>query len=177
MTAKATATRWYELFSRRAADLYPNRSSAEHCLALPEQAEVVERLICSAGNRRFAGVGRPSGRLRSHGLRARTVELKVRSSDFRTRTRSLSLADATDVTDVLWQAAKVLFERTLTAELLPVRLLGVGGTRLTTNGTIQGDLFDSGVRERQTSLDRAVDAIRSQFGAAATRRRCAVDKR
>src|SRR5581483_7724326 len=45
-----------------------------------------------------------AGRLRKEGVRARTVDLKVRSSDFRTRTRALSLPDATDATDVLWRA-------------------------------------------------------------------------
>src|SRR5262249_26245519 len=51
-----------------------------------------------------------AARLRRHGLRGRTVELKLRSSDFRTRTRSLSLSDPTDVTDTIWQAARTLFE-------------------------------------------------------------------
>src|SRR5262249_5025528 len=39
------------------------------------------------------------GRLRHEGARARTVELKVRSSDFRTRTRCRSLPEATDLTE------------------------------------------------------------------------------
>src|SRR5262249_38116298 len=43
------------------------------------------------------------GRLRHSGLRGRTVEVKVRSSEFRTRTRSQSLAVPTDVTAILWQ--------------------------------------------------------------------------
>jgi hypothetical protein len=67
-------------------------------------------------------------------------------------------------------------ERTLSAELLPVRLLGVAGSRLTHDAAVQGDLFDGASRERQSSLDRAVDAIRSQFGGAAIQRGCAVDK-
>jgi DNA polymerase-4 len=116
-------------------------------------------------------------RLRSQQLRARTVELKIRSSDFRTRTRSLSLAEATDITDLLGQAAKTLFVRTLTADLLPVRLLGVGASRLTHDAAVQGDLFDGAERARQSSLDRAVDAIRTQFGAAAIRRGCSVETR
>ncbi|HJT79104.1 MAG TPA: DNA polymerase IV, partial [Gemmataceae bacterium] len=53
-----------------------------------------------------------AARLRHAGLRARTVELKVRSSDFRTRTRAQSLPEATDVTEELWRAALALFERT-----------------------------------------------------------------
>jgi DNA polymerase-4 len=116
-------------------------------------------------------------RLRNQRLRARTVELKIRSSDFRTRTRSLSLAEATDITDLLGQATKTLFGRTLTADLLPVRLLGVGASRLTHDAAVQGDLFDGAERERQSSLDRAVDAIRTQFGVTAIRRGCSVEAR
>lgn len=109
-------------------------------------------------------------RLRHEGVRARTVDLKVRSSDFRTKTRSQSLAEATDATDVLWQAAKELFERSLSRDMLPVRLLGVGATKLTRETAVQRDLFDDGARERLGALDRAVDAIRGQFGDGAIRR-------
>jgi DNA polymerase-4 len=117
-----------------------------------------------------------AGRLRHCKLRARTVELKVRSSDFQTRTRSQSLADPTDVTLVLWQAAKSLLERALTPEMLPVRLLGVGASRLTEDATVQGDLFEDASQARQGALDRTIDAIRNQFGAGALRRGRLVDE-
>ncbi len=109
-------------------------------------------------------------RLRHVSVRARSIELKLRSSDFRTRTRSQSLAEATDATDVLWQAALELFERSLTPELLPIRLLGLGAAKLTRETVVQRDLFEDGTRERQSALDRAVDAIRGQFGSGAIRR-------
>jgi DNA polymerase-4 len=108
-------------------------------------------------------------RLRQHGLRARTIDLKLRSSDFRTRNRSLSLADPSDVTDEIWQAASTLFERALTPDALPVRLLGVGATKLTSSAAVQGLLFDDD-RRRQRAVDKAVDAIRQQFGGGAIRR-------
>jgi DNA polymerase IV len=111
-----------------------------------------------------------AGRLRHHGLRARTIELKVRSSDFHTRTRSLSLVNATDVTEVLWQAATSLFERTVSKDVLPIRLLGVGASRLTQEAAVQGDLFESDSQTRLGKLDRTIDAIRHQFGAAAIQR-------
>jgi DNA polymerase-4 len=110
------------------------------------------------------------GRLRRQGLRGRTVELKVRSSDFSTRTRSVSLPEATDLTKVLWQAALALWERTVTREVLPLRLLGVGVTNLTREAIIQGHLFEGAERQRQASLDRAVDTIRQQLGQGAIRR-------
>ena len=51
MTAKETAAQWYELFSRYAADLYPNRYSPEHCLALAEQAEEIKALAAAKGSK------------------------------------------------------------------------------------------------------------------------------
>jgi DNA polymerase-4 len=116
------------------------------------------------------------GRLRHHGLRARTVELKIRSSDFRTRSRAQALPEATNSTDAVWQAAGELFERSLTRDLLPVRLLGVGVTRLTSHATVQRGLFDGGVQQRRGALDQAIDAIRGQFGTGAIRRGSLLDR-
>ena len=117
-----------------------------------------------------------AGRLRQAGLRARTVELKVRSSDFRTRHRAQALPEPSDSTGVLWQAARGLFDRGVGRDLLPLRLLGVGATRLTREAAVQGELFDAGQREQRQALDRAVDAIRGRFGAAAIRRGSLLDR-
>jgi DNA polymerase-4 len=117
-----------------------------------------------------------AGRLRRQGLRGRTVELKLRSSAFRTRTRSQSLPAATDLTEVLWRAALELFERALTAEMLPVRLLGVGASNLTGEAVVQGELFEEEERRRQAALDLAIDAIRGRLGPGAIRRGSLVER-
>jgi DNA polymerase IV len=109
-------------------------------------------------------------RLRQSGILARTVELKLRSSDFRTRHKAQALPEATNLTDALWNTAREIFDRGLTRDLLPIRLLGVGATRLTRDGIVQGDLFEAGVREKRQSLDRTIDAIRGAFGSTALRR-------
>jgi DNA polymerase-4 len=115
-----------------------------------------------------------AGRLRQAGVRARAVTLKLRSSDFRTRTRACLLQPATHGTDELAQVATELLEQSLAerdiGSLLPLRLLGVGAGRLTREEIVQGELFDDAERERHAALDRAVDAIREQFGAGAIRR-------
>jgi DNA polymerase-4 len=111
-----------------------------------------------------------AARLRQEGVLARTIELKVRSSEFRTRIRALSLTNATDSTQALWQSALSLLERTITADTLPVRLLGVGATNLTRDRTVQAHLFEGEERRRQAALDHAVDAIRQRLGARAIQR-------
>ena len=65
-------------------------------------------------------------RLRRHGLRGRTVQLKVRFADFSLITRSQTLPEPTDITDELWRAADDLLCQRLPAGHLPVRLVGMG---------------------------------------------------
>jgi DNA polymerase-4 len=109
-------------------------------------------------------------RLRHCGLRARTVELKIRSSRFETYTRSHTLAEPSDLTAILWQAAAKLLEQRLPPGILPVRLLGVGASGLVQDEAVQGNLFDDGWQSRQRSLDQALDRIRNHFGAGTIRR-------
>jgi DNA polymerase-4 len=109
-------------------------------------------------------------RLRHVGVQAGIVDLKLRSSDFRTRVRSVSLTEATDSTQTLWRAASSLFDRSLTADIMPLRLLGVGVTNLTRERILQGDLFECGERKRQGALDETIDRIRQQLGTTAIRR-------
>ncbi|HET6327083.1 MAG TPA: DNA polymerase IV [Planctomycetaceae bacterium] len=117
-----------------------------------------------------------AARLRHAGLRARTIELKIRSSDFKTRHRAQALPEASNATDAIWQTAQLIFEQGLTREMLPLRLLGVGATRLTGEAPAQRSLFDTDERDRQHSLDRTVDAIRKQFGSSAVQRGALVDR-
>lgn len=110
-----------------------------------------------------------AGRLRQQHLHAAAIELKIRSSDFHTWSRSQVLDEPTNSTDALWHSAAKLFERALSPEMLPLRLLGVGAARLVRD-IVQGQLFDGETRQRQASLDHAVDAIRQRFGGEAIRR-------
>jgi DNA polymerase-4 len=124
-----------------------------------------------------------ASRLRQHGYRGRTVQLKVRYRDFTTVTRSQTLEVPTDRgTDIVRTAWSLLLR-------LPVergvRLLGVGAAGLL-RGELQQQLsFDDLVGSQQSAMQRrtptsvalvaadsewdatnsAVDAIRSKFGA------------
>jgi DNA polymerase-4 len=109
-------------------------------------------------------------RIRQAGVQAGTVELKLRSADFRTHTRSTKLIQPTDVTPVLWKAAADLFDARISRGLLPARLLGVGATGLVRHADVQGNLFDDGWEARQRLLDQTLDRIRDQFGSQAIHR-------
>ncbi len=105
-----------------------------------------------------------AGRLRRHGLSARTVQLKIRSAEFVTVTRRTSLEQATDLTDVLWHAAAGLFETWARQKLGPARLIGVGVSQLACTGDRQLALFDQRDEARQRRLDQTIDVIRQRFG-------------
>ena len=116
-------------------------------------------------------------RLRRHGLKGRTVHLKVRFADFSTITRSQTLPEPTDITHVLWQAADDMLCQRLPTGHLPVRLVGMGVSGFDNPGLVQGLLFDQDERKKQAGLDVAADQIRERFGSSALRRAAALPHR
>lgn len=108
---------------------------------------------------------------RKYGLKGRTITLKLKYSDFQSLTRSKTLPDPTNTTDVIYQVAADLLDG---IDLVrPVRLIGLGLSNYNTTGVEQMNMLDhmthkcSGVvraTEQQQKLDKALDAVRSKFG-------------
>ncbi|MHC4548110.1 MAG: DNA polymerase IV [Planctomycetota bacterium] len=113
---------------------------------------------------------RVAARLRRHGLKARCVTLKVRYAPFRTITRRISLEAATCATGPLLDTVLDLLARRTPHPSPPVRLLGVS-----TSGFSAQTLLFSGPDARQGAVDRAVDAVRERFGAAALKRASVIE--
>ncbi|MCA9124251.1 MAG: DNA polymerase IV [Planctomycetales bacterium] len=103
-------------------------------------------------------------RLRQHDLRGRTIELKVRFADFKTISRSLTLAEPSSITQELLDAGIELLTKRLPSRHLPVRLLGFGVSKLDASACRQQQLFDRPDRERHNDLDRVADQIAEKFG-------------
>ncbi len=109
-------------------------------------------------------------RLRRHGLTARTVHIKVRFGDFSTITRNQTLAEPTDLTDVLWRTAAEMLNTRLPKNRKAVRLLGMGVSGFDDSGESQGMLFDREERSRQGQVDAVTDEILGRFGKGSIRR-------
>lgn len=105
-------------------------------------------------------------RARKRGVTARTVVLKVRTSDFHTVTRSRTLAAPTHHEPAVLQVVDALLRSAWTAEL-PVRLLGVGLSGLDRAGA-QLSLPLAGGRSGRggprPEVGAAIDHVRARFG-------------
>ncbi len=104
-------------------------------------------------------------RLKHNGLAAGGVTLKLKTADFRLRTRSRRLADPTQLADTLFRTARHLLAGEADGST-PFRLIGVGADAL-----VEGEAADRPTLfDRPRRLAEAVDAIRNRHGDGAVRR-------
>lgn len=118
----------------------------------------------------LAIVDRLGERLRAAGRVTRTVELRLRFDDFTSVTRSRSLREPTDRTEVVLATARGLLD-----EAMPLvrergcTLIGLSLANLENHGAVQLALpFDGG--EHDADLDLAMDSLRTRYGRAAVTR-------
>jgi DNA polymerase-4 len=99
-------------------------------------------------------------RLRTAGVTARTVALRLRYSDFTTITRSRTLTDPTDLGRRIYEEVRALYAQA-NPEARPVRLIGVRAEQLT------GEVANLGLWDDDESwrdAEQAVDAVAERFG-------------
>ena len=108
--------------------------------------------------------------LRSDGLAARTVTVRIRDMDFRTRSARRTLAVPVVSDRVLLQVARELLAKLRQARRVPARLLGVAVSSLSYNPDAdQLALFAAKQEqnletERDRVIARTVDRVRAKFG-------------
>jgi DNA polymerase-4 len=120
--------------------------------------EVIERTLLGMAD----GV---SGRLRSAGVRASTVTVKIRDSAFRTITRQRTLPEPTDLTEPIYRTAVELARPEVRG--IRVRLLGVSASNL--GEREQLGLFAAEDPRRRAAIE-AADAVRRRYGTDAVTR-------
>jgi DNA polymerase-4 len=104
-------------------------------------------------------------RLRKSGLLAQTVQIKARFPDFTTVTRAVTLAEPTESTQSIRDAARDLLERRVERKGRPLRLLGVGVSNFVHPGEETAELFSEGTRQKSTRVDHLIDDLQDRFGA------------
>ncbi len=102
--------------------------------------------------------------MRYYDMFGRTVQLKLRYSNFETLTRSATLAEPTHSTDQLVAAVTQVFQRSQLNVARGIRLVGMGVSQLTVGRPVQLTLFDQPEREKSSRMDQAADLIRDKFG-------------
>jgi DNA polymerase-4 len=101
-------------------------------------------------------------RLKRAGLAGGVVQLKLKTADFRIRTRSRKLAGPTQLAEVLYRAVLPLLERE--ADGTAFRLIGIGAGDLTDgDGADLPDMFNPDL-QRWARVERTIDRLRGKLG-------------
>ena len=109
-------------------------------------------------------------RLRRKKTKGRTVQLKIRFSDFRTFTRAKTRSNPTNTTAEIGETATEMLEQIMQDQPSPVRLLGVGVSGFGGDRQRQLSLFDEAQHQSEQRIDETTDEIRNRFGSGALRR-------
>lgn len=117
-----------------------------------------------------------SRRMRRYHIVGRTIQIKIRYSNFETLTRRCSLNEPTDSTELLARTSVQLFEQSNIDVDRGIRLLGMGVSQLSADRPTQLGLFDQEQRDRSHRVDKATDAIRDKFGSQALSRGSTIRK-
>jgi DNA polymerase-4 len=116
---------------------------------------------------------RVSARAKAQGLAGKTVTLKLKSADFRIRTRSRSLATPTVLAARIFDTGRdMLMKET---DGTAYRLIGIGISELTSlDKADPADLVDTSIAHN-VKVEGAVDALRARFGKTAVVKGIAFD--
>jgi len=114
-----------------------------------------------------------SARLKAKEIAGQTITLKLKTADFRLRTRARSLAAPTQLAAKIFAAGRDLLERE--AQGTRFRLIGIGVSALGSPADADpADLVDP-QGERSKAAEQAVDRLRAKFGRDAVVKGLALD--
>ena len=105
---------------------------------------------------------RVSTRAKAMELGGRTVTLKLKTANFKIRTRSLSLDAPTQLADRVFRIAREMLKRE--TDGTPFRLLGAGLHNICAAGECDPDDLVDRSRAKQAKAEHAMDKVRAKFG-------------
>ena len=103
-------------------------------------------------------------RLRKNQLKAKVVNVQIKTNDFKTFSHQRKLQEYTNSTKYVYQEAKKLLRDLKVTQ--PVRLIGIRVDDLSKGENMQMSLFTPQTTDtqKQEKLDKTVDSIKSKYG-------------
>lgn len=101
-----------------------------------------------------------ANRLRKENMKAKTITISIKTSNFKVYSSSYTLDFSTDITTEIFNAAKNIFNKMYQNE--PIRLLGISLSNLENAEISQLNIFDTS-NEKEHKLDKTVDDIINKF--------------
>ncbi|HEY6833878.1 MAG TPA: DNA polymerase IV, partial [Pseudolabrys sp.] len=114
---------------------------------------------------------RVSDRLKAKALAGSTVTLKLKTADFKLRTRARALGSATQLASRIFAAGRDLLKNEVGT--MRYRLIGIGVSNLEDS---EGDELSDLLDRRTAQAEHAVDRLRSKFGRDAVVKGLALDE-
>jgi nucleotidyltransferase/DNA polymerase involved in DNA repair len=103
-----------------------------------------------------------SQRLFQKELKAKTITLKIRTGDFKTHSRTVSISNPTNFTDVIFKEIQKTYNNFQTKGK-NIRLLGVKASNLSLD-TKQGDFLSEKENKKRNKIQIAMKKIKNKFG-------------
>ncbi|MFZ1812989.1 MAG: DNA polymerase IV [Rhizobiaceae bacterium] len=103
-----------------------------------------------------------SARLKHQHLAGQTIVLKMKTSDFKARTRNRALPEPTQLADRIYRAGLEMMEREIDGTRF--RLIGIGVSTLRSDETADPDDLVDEQAMRRAQAERAMDKVRGRFG-------------
>ncbi|MDP4145903.1 MAG: DNA polymerase IV [Bacillota bacterium] len=115
-------------------------------------------------------------KLRSSLLKCRTVEITIKTKDFKSITRRRNIKKCTDLTMDIYNEAVKLFKENWDG-IMPIRLLGVRVSDLENeDNSMQISFFQDEKLEKRKSIDKCLDNLQEKFGEAVIQRASLLDR-
>ena len=102
-------------------------------------------------------------RLRKYELQANTVNVQLRTKDFKDTSHQGKLMNSTSSTKEIYQKAKELLKE-MYSKGTAIRLIGVRVDNLIEKGEQQISLFQGEKDQKQEQLDKIMDGIKEKYG-------------
>ncbi|KNF09281.1 DNA polymerase IV [Gottschalkia purinilytica] len=137
-----------------------NSTTLPYDISSKEEAHIILLKLCD----------KVSSRLRKSNLLGDIISVTIKTSDFNTYSHQRKINNLTNITNVIYENCKTLFNESWKGE--PIRLLGVRVSNLSESECSQLSIFDLEDNEKLKNLDKVIDEIRSKYNGDIITRSC-----